>query len=86
MGGISIIRDMVAHTFGQSEGSSVAELAHELAFQYKQDMATVAPVVRRIAWRIFHHSNAEVPSLDRAPNCLAGLSSVPGVRPRVPIG
>ena len=73
-----VVGDLVTHAGFQGECPAILKFCLQFALQTKQDMAFVAPVIGKIARRVFDHANADVAELTRPPESLAVLAGVFG--------
>src|SRR4051812_15143560 len=60
MRGVAFVGDLIAHPRQQLEGSPVAKLGIEFAFEYVKDVPEIAPVVRQIPGAVFHLANPQI--------------------------
>ena len=80
-----VVGHLIAHARLQSESASVGEFGFEFAFEAEQDVALRAPMVGKIAGRVFHHPHADLAEVLRPPECESGFAGVLGGRNGGPI-
>ena len=68
MRGVAFVGDLIAHPRQQLEGSPVAKLGIEFAFEYVKDVPEIAPVVRQIPGAVFHLANPQITDRESAPD------------------
>jgi hypothetical protein len=61
------VSHLVACTRGQNELSPIGKLGMQLTFQAEQDMTFCTPMIRKVAWTIFHKPDTDVIKLLRPP-------------------
>lgn len=82
---LRICGHLIAHPGTQSKFSTVFQLCQQFAFQDQQDMAPRAPVVGKIAWRVFNVPNANIANLNGSPNCNPSLPGMVNFRDQTPV-
>src|SRR5216683_6032727 len=76
---------LIALALLQHHGAAVGQFGVQFAFQHQEHVALLAPVVGKIARRVFHHAHADVVEGLGAPVSLAGLAGVLGALHAIPI-
>src|SRR5260370_28532050 len=51
---------LVALALLQHHDAAVGQFGVQLAFEHQENMALLAPVVGKVAWRVFHHAYPDV--------------------------
>lgn len=80
-----VIRDLVARTRNEPKRAAVAQFRLELTAEAEQDVPLLAPVVRTITRRIFHHANTHSAERARARPRNARFSLVLGYFHGIPV-
>src|ERR1051325_4346864 len=73
---VAVVRDLVAHPRQQLESAPVAEFGIEFAFEYVEDVAEIAPMIRQVAGAVFHLTNPQITDGERAPNGFPGFAGM----------
>ena len=77
MGGFTV-GDLVTLACSQREALAIGEGSLQFSFEAKNDVSLRTPVIGCIAWRVFHHANANLSESLRSPESYSGLSWVLG--------
>jgi hypothetical protein len=78
MSRIAEIGDLISHARRQGECASILQFTHQFAAKNEQDMATVTPMVSKIAGCIFNHPYTQIAKIKRPPICRARFAGVFG--------
>jgi hypothetical protein len=74
MRGISEVRHLIAHARLQLERATIPQFGVEFALKHLEDVASVAPMIREAARRVFHRPNSDIANVQGAPKGASGLA------------
>ena len=72
--GLLFVSYLVAHSLSQGERPTVFQFGHQLTFEYEEDVASFAPVVRAVTGGVLDDADAGVAGFDRVPDGSPGFS------------
>ena len=76
---VALIGDLIAHARQQLERPSITQFGIEFTFEHLEDVPQIAPVIRQIAWGVFHLPHPQVADGERPPD---GFSRFAGMHRR----
>ena len=71
---ITEVRHLIAHTRLQLERATILQFGVEFAFKHVEDVASVAPVIRKVAGRVLHHPDPHIANVEGAPESAPSLA------------
>ena len=71
---ITEVRHLIAHARLQLERATIPQFGVEFAFKDVEDVASVAPVIRKVAGRVLHHPDPHIANVEGAPEGAPGLA------------
>ena len=72
--GLGISGDLISFSGIQGKNSAVFELSDQLAFQDQKNVSTIAPVIRKIAGRVFNLPDSDFADLESPPKRLTAFA------------
>lgn len=76
--GLGVVGHLVAHAGSECEFAPVPQLGSQLTFETEKNVSLGAPVIGKVAGRVFDHSNSNVSEMLGAPVGYAGFTLVFG--------
>ena len=71
---ITEVRHLIAHTRFKVERATIPQFGVEFAFKHIEDVASVAPVIRKVAGCVLHHPDPHIANVEGAPESAASLA------------